>query len=482
MFHMSESTPGDLPDALDIHSYRHWKREHQQRALELLHERENSAWRPFYCPLASCDGKPHDEWEWEHARADQRPPKWSDPWLVMLMSGGRGAGKTRTGSEITHRVTKLAPRIGLIAPTGPDFRDTMVEGVSGILATSPPGQRPLWEPSKKRLTWPNGCIGQGFSAEEPDRLRGPQFGFVWGDEPGHWPLVEEVWANMLLGLRVGKNPKVIATSTPKPTKWMKAVIADPMTVVHRVSTYANLANLSETFQRTVLERYEGTRLGRQELHGEVLEDVEGALWGWEMFEWIAEAPTLTRIVVAVDPAGSVNPKADETGIVVLGIGEDKKIYVLADLTGRYTPAQWGDKVIEAYEDFSADSIIAEKNYGGLMVKHVLETSVEKRRALADVKLVESRRGKQIRANPIVALYEKKRVLHVGKRGDLALLEEEQTSWVPGESNSPSPNRVDALVHGATALAKQVMPAAVANPNELLRNRRTMPDRHLRAVI
>lgn len=464
---MRDETSGDLPD---LGAFKNWKPEAQQRALELLKERERSTWRPFYCPNHACDGKPHDDWDFPHARADQRPPKWNADWLVWLLSGGRGSGKTRTGGEVTHRVTNFTGRIILIAPTGPDLRETMVEGESGLLATAPPNNRPLWEPSKKKLTWPNGAVAQGFSAEEPDRLRGPQSGFVWADEPGHWPLVEEVWDNMLFGLRLGKNPKVVATTTPKPTKWMKKLLTDPMTVTHRVSTYANLENLADTYKRTVLDRYEGTRLGQQELHGELLEDVEGALWTWDMFQWIEEAPELQRIVVAVDPAGTANKKSDETGIIVIGIGFDKNLYVLHDATSRYSPEKWGSTSNGLYVEFSADAIVPEKNYGADMVKFVLENAGY---SGARIIPVQSRRGKAIRAEPIVALYEKKRVFHVGQRGDLAALEDELTTWVPGEGDSP--NRLDALVHGATELAKHVMPASISDPMKLLRGR------HLRAV-
>jgi phage terminase large subunit-like protein len=370
-------------------------------------------------------------------------------------------------------MTAHVPRIVLIGATGPDLRETMIEGVSGILATSPPGKRPLFEPSKKRLTWPNGCIAQGFSAEEPDRLRGPESGFVWADEPAHYPLVEEVWSNMQLGLRMGSRPKIVATTTPKPTKWMKELIKDPLTITRRVSTYANIGNLAEAFKRTVLDRFEGTRLGRQELHGEILEDVEGALWAWEMFQWVDFAPPLQRIVVGVDPAGSKNKSSDETGIVVEGVGYDKHLYVLADYTGRYSPRGWATRANEAYEEFGCDAIVAEKNYGGEMVKHTLETSGY---GGARIILVDSRRGKEIRAEPIVARYERKMVSHVGKPGDLAELEGEQTSWVPG--HGPSPNRVDAMVHAGTDLLKRLEPAAISSPNKLMR--RGGP-RHLRAV-
>lgn len=476
---MRETTPRPL----GLEDFKHWKPEAQAKALELLNEYRDSEWHEFFCPLPGCDGKPHDDWTWPHARADQHPPPWWDDWLTLFLTGGRGSGKTRTGSEVTHRVTKIVPHIALVAATGPDLRDTMVEGVSGILATAPPGGRPLWEPSKKKLTWPNGCVASGFSAEEPDRLRGPQTGFAWVDEPAHFPLAQQVWDNLLFGLRIktgfgGKpiRPKVIATSTPRPTRFVKELIASPSTVTHRVSTYANLDNLADTFKAVILDRYEGTRLGRQELHGEVLEDVEGALWTWDMFQWIEDAPHLVRIVVGIDPAGTCNPKSDETGIIVVGIGEDKNLYVLHDSTGRYSPEGWGSKANAAYDDFRADLLVPEKTYGQDMVTYVLRNSGY---TGARIKGVDSRRGKAIRAEPIVALYEKGRVFHVGRQGDLSDLEDELTTWVPGEGSSP--NRLDALVHACTELAGNAMPAAVADPNKILNGRRTPELRHLRAV-
>jgi phage terminase large subunit-like protein len=524
---MPDPTPPNVPDSDVLNAFRYWKPEVQERALDLLKQREHAPWRPFYCPDKHCNGQPHvvaegmkaectskagyhiwqpasealniweceecatkgtpinEEWLWPHARWDQRPPRWSDDWLYWFLSGGRGSGKTRTGAEVTHRVTDRTPRIILIAPTGPDLRETMVEGISGLQATAPPDKMPTWEPSKKKLTWPNGCIAQGFSAEEPDRLRGPQSGFIWCDEPAFYPDTQSVWDNMLFGLRVkgvkGFSPKVVATTTPKPTKWMKATLADAHTVVHRVSSYANIGNLDDIYRKVILPKYEGTRLGQQELHGELLEDVEGALWQWEMIQWIEDAPQLQRIVVAVDPAGSVNKDSDETGIIVVGIGFDKNLYVLADLTGTYSPAKWADKSVAAHEDYSADAIVAEKNYGGDMVRNTLENAKVPTAIRPRVLPVNSRRGKALRAEPVVALYEKQRVFHVGRRGDLLALEEEQTSWVPGEGASP--NRVDALVHGITELAKEILPAAVANPNDL-RGRyvsSTGADRHLRLI-
>jgi phage terminase large subunit-like protein len=465
------------PDA-----FRYWKPEAQERALDLLKEREANPYRPFYCANPLCDGKPHGNWDFNHARKDQRAPKWDEDWLYWLLSGGRGSGKTRTGSEITHKVTEYVPRIILIAPTGPDLRETMVEGMSGLLATSPPDKRPEWEPSKKKLTWPNGAIAQGFSAEEPDRLRGPQSGFIWADEPAFYPDTEAVWNNMLFGFRVknraGFKAKIVATTTPLPTRWMRELVKDPLTRIHRVSSYANIDNLDEVYRRVIIPKYEGTRLGQQELHGELLEDVEGALWQWGMLTWVPEAPHLVRIVVSVDPAGTANKRSDLTGIIVVGIDAAGVCYVLEDLSGRYSPGQWADKAVQAHEEWKADAIVAEKNYGGEMVRNTLENSKVRTAIIPRIILVDSRRGKALRAEPVVALYEKKRVVHVGNRGDLADLEEEQTSWVPGPG-SDSPNRVDALVHGVTDLFKLVEPSAIADPRTLMR--RAPTNRHLRAV-
>lgn len=512
---MSENPPEDVSH---IGSFRHWKPEYQQKALDLVRQREQTPWHPFYCKNPTCNGHAHcralddrecpgpwghewmltatwqcricqvsgepiDEWLFEHARADQRPPGWSLDWLYWFLSGGRGSGKTRTGSEVTHRVTEMTSRIILVGPTGPDLRETMIEGISGIQATAPPGKMPVWEPSKKKLTWPNGCVGQGFSAEEPDRLRGPQSGFIWADEPAHYPDTQAVWDNMLFGLRVkgkkGFTPKVVATTTPKPTKWMKKTLAEVHTVTHRVSSYANLMNLDDIYKRVILPKYEGTRQGKQEIDGELLEDVEGALWNWDMFQWIPEAPELQRVVVGVDPAGTKNKRSDETGLITAGIGFDKCIYVLDDRTDKYSPARWADTSMSLYDDFKADALVPETTYGKDMVIHTLENSRVAKQLAPRIIPVDSRRGKEIRAEPIVALYEKRRVFHVGQRGDLAKLEDEQTTWVPGEGDSP--NRVDALVHAVTELAKHVMPAAVSDPKRLLKDYQSPTSRHLRAV-
>ena len=441
----------------DIDDYRNWSAEAQQRALRMLQDADMSPYRPFYCKRIGCDGMEHDEWEWKHARADQHPPR--GDWFVWLMNGGRGSGKTRAGSEYAHRMAGRVPYLGLVAPTTSGVRDVMVEGESGILATAPPGRMPQWEPSKHKLTWPNGAEAYTFSAEEPARLRGHQFNWAWLDEPAHTPFIQPVWDNLLLCLRLPSKyePRVCATTTPTPIPWMKAMIANPDTVVTRVSTYANLPNLAGSFAKQVLARYEGTRLGRQELHGEILEDVEGALWNADDIRHEEAPDSFDRIVVGIDPAGGARPSNDETGIVVVAKKGDR-LYVLADRSGRYTPAQWAAVTLHLAEEFSADSIVAERNYGGEMVKHTLR-SVE---ATARVVTVHSRRGKALRAEPIVSLYEQGRAIHCGLFEDL---EAQMTSWVPGVDRS-SPDRVDALVHGATNLMRGGGAVSIGNPARL----------------
>jgi phage terminase large subunit-like protein len=478
---MSATPP---PDLSGLDGYQHWKPEAQEQALALLQEYEQRGWKPFFCPNPKCDGKPHGtDWNFNHARVDQRPPPWNGDWLTWLISSGRGAGKTYTGSNVINRASKRVRYIGLLGATGPDLRETMIEGESGILATAKPGERPEWNPSRKRLVWPNGCVAQGFSGEEPDRIRGKNTGLWWVDEPAHIDLIDACWKQIKLTLRApGDRPHIIATTTPKPSKWMKKLVADPKTITVRASTYVNLDNLNPAFAEMILEDFEGTRFGRQELHGEVLPDVEGSLWKAEMFVQISEdkVPDLERIVVGVDPAGSANPKSDETGIVVLGLA-DRRVYVLADYTGKYSPSGWARRALDAAEEFGADAIVAEKNYGGDMVRNTIEKEADDYALPPRVLPVNSRRGKQLRAEPIVAMYEKGRVVHVTgqHRNGLLELEGEQVEWVPGEG--PSPNRIDALVHAATEVAAGFLPASLADPTSLLRGRRAASNRHLHAV-
>lgn len=448
----------------NLDAYNRWTPAARERALQLLAERQRSEWRPFWCQNRTCPGTPHDEWTWNHARPDQRPP--TDPdWLVWLLKSGRGSGKTRTGAEATNRIVTKVPRIALIGSTAADVRDTMLEGQSGIITVAKPGQRPIYEPSKRRLTWPNGAIGTVFSAEEPDRLRGPEHYYAWADEPAHWPLVQSTWDMLMFGLRLGQHPRVIVTTTPKPKPWLKTLMAEPTTRMSVASTYDNLANLSPVFAQRIIAKYAGTRLGRQELDAEVLQDVEGALWDWDMLSRATIEPEAApdqyeRIVVGVDPAGSSNRKSDETGICVVGRANNH-LYLLADRSGVFSPNGWATRVLAAYEEFSADAIVAETNYGGEMVTNTIRTLAGPDSS-PRVLPVNSRRGKVLRAEPIVALYEQDRFHHVGVFDTLTT---QQSEWVPSESTD-SPDRVDALVHAATELVKTRGVTGVANPANL----------------
>ncbi|HEY3485649.1 MAG TPA: terminase family protein, partial [Ilumatobacteraceae bacterium] len=409
--------------------------------------------------VSGCDGKPHGRFAYNHARGDQWPPP--DPnWLVWFLSGGRGSGKTRTGSEYTRKMSERVGRMALIAPTGADVRDTMIEGESGLLkVASLAGISLKYEPSKRRLTFPNGCIATTFSAEEPDRLRGPQHGYAWLDEPAHMPLIDEVWSNLMFGLRLGDRPQVTLTTTPLPTKWVKERAKDPMTRLVRVSTRANMHNLAAAYQEVVIKRYEGTRLGKQELDGMILQDVEGALWNGDILHRAddIDPETMDRIIIAIDPAGSANRRSDETGIVVAGIRGDNG-YVFEDASGKYSPNGWAERALKLYEKYNADAIIAEKNYGGDMVRTVIERAVPKSMLPPRIIVTTAMKSKRLRAEPVVALYEQTRVFHTG---NLADLEDEMLTWVPGQGDSP--NRVDATVWALTELMKPGGELTMASP-------------------
>lgn len=438
-----------------------WDPDSRARLVEALEHATNPY--VWYCRKGrGCDGKPHPGAPEPHARGDQWPPEGND-WTTWLALGGRGSGKTRSGSEWTRKKSQRAARGAIIGPTVAHVREVLVEGESGIIRVfERAGTKVLWEPSKRRVTLPSGAVISTYSGEEPDRLRGPEHHYAWLDEPAHMPLIRDVWDNLLLGLRLGKHPQVYCTTTPLPTQWVKDIIADPDTRSVRVSTYVNLDNLAPTFRKQVLEKYEGTRLGRQELHGEVLEDVEGALWSWELIESNREDvpfELMDRIVVGVDPAGTSSRQRDETGIVVVG-RRGNNLYVLADGSGHYTPDGWAGKAWALYERYQADSIVAEKNYGGEMVLSTLRNHRIHTLGRMDghIDLVQSRRGKNLRAQPIVALYEQGRVHHTGVFEEL---ETQMTMWVPGVGESP--DRVDALVHACTDAGGVTERADIALP-------------------
>lgn len=434
-----------------------WPKEQREKAAEQLRALADGTMRAWYCKRGrTCDGEPHPGYDYPHARGDQWPPPGTD-WRYWFLSGGRGSGKTRTGAEYTWRMADRVSRIALVAPTGADARDTMVEGVSGLqFVAARNGQRIEYEPSKRRVTFPNGCIATTFSAEQPDRLRGPQHGFAWLDEPAHYPDVEEVWSNLIFGLRLGERPHVVLTSTPLPTPWVKAIQGrTDVTRTIRVSTFSNRKNLAESFIEELMDQWDGTRLGKQELYGELLLDVPGALWSEAIIQHEkVDYNDLERIVVAVDPAGTANRRSDATGIIVIG-SMGKNAWVINDSTGKYSPTEWGRKVIDLYHLYKADAVVVEKNFGGDMVSEVITRAVKESELPPRVLVKTAMRNKQLRAEPIVSLYEQSRVFHYGALADL---EDEMLTWVPGKGDSP--NRVDALVWGLTELMQPAREARV----------------------
>lgn len=387
------------------------------------------------------------------ARPEQQPPK-DVPWRVWMYMAGRGAGKTRSAAEwAIAQASSMKCRGALVGRTPADVRDVMIEGESGILACSRPDFMPVYEPTKRRLKWPNGSTAYAYSAEVPSQLRGPQHHWAWADEASSWTdapkgnVVDTSWNNLMLGLRLpGMPSRCAVTTTPKNNKLTKAILKAAGTVLTKGTTYDNLANLSPEFQTDVLAAYEGTRIGRQELNGELLEDVEGALWSLQMIDGprVDKAPDLRRVVVAVDPSGGDRDGNDEQGIVVAGVGVDGEFYVLADRSCKLSPAGWANRAAGAYHEYHADRIVAEGNFGGQMVKSTLQSVAPD----VPVRIVTASRGKVQRAEPIAALYEQGRVHHVGA---LPKLEDQMTEWTPQDAGSP--DRVDALVWALTDLSK-----------------------------
>lgn len=386
-----------------------------------------------------------DDWA-NRARPEQLPP--AGDWTIWLFCAGRGAGKTRAGAEWVRSITPNVGRIALVGPTAADVRDVMVEGESGILSICPDRDRPTYEPSKRRIVWNNGAIAQMFSSEEPDRLRGPQFGAAWADELAAWRNAGDTWSMLQFGLRLGAHPRQLVTTTPKPIKLLRELLArDGQDVaVTRGSTYDNRANLAPAFFSQIVRQYEGTRLGRQELNAELLDDVEGALWSRDMIDAArignGSTPDLRRVVVAIDPATTAGEDSDETGIIVAAIGLDGDGYVLEDLSGKYAPREWAAKAVNAYRRHRADRIIAERNQGGDMVEATIRTIDP----LVPVRTVHASRGKITRAEPVASLYEQKRVHHVGA---FDTLEDQLCGFAPGVAGSP--DRLDSLVYALTDL-------------------------------
>ena len=378
-------------------------------------------------------------------------------WRYWLVQAGRGFGKTRVGAETIREwaSVKLQGPIHLIAPTAADVRTVMVEGPSGLLSCYPPEQRPEYEPSRRRISWPNGNVAITFSADEPERLRGPQCERFWCDELASWRFVDEAWDNLLFGFRLG-DPKGIVTTTPKPIRIMRDLVADPHTVVTRASSYDNRANLAPAFFESIIKKYEGTRIGRQELMAELLEDIPGALWTRPMIDNnrlpLAEVrwDLLERIVVAIDPAVTATEESDETGISVCGLTRSGHIVVLEDLSGRMSPNDWAGVAVSAYRRYRADRIVGEVNNGGdLVAGNIRGVDVN-----VPFRAVRASRGKAVRAEPVAALYEQNRVHHVRyndhRDRPLEIMEDQLCMFVPGVTGK-SPDRMDALVWAITDL-------------------------------
>ena len=372
------------------------------------------------------------EFDWQSIARPEQLPLADDEWSTWLILAGRGFGKTRTGAETVRSwATGSTPhspgrygRLALVAETAADARDVMVEGESGILAVHPPDFRPTYEPSKRKLTWPNGATALLFNGTEPDQLRGPQFDAAWVDELAKYEHAADVWDQLAFSLRLAKQPHKVVTTTPRPIPVLKAIIVDPTTRITRGRTLDNAVNLAPGVVEALMKRYAGTRFGRQELEAELLTDTPGALWRWEDIEEprikAALLPPLKRVVVAVDPAVTSGEDADETGIIVAGIDERGHAYVLEDLSGRFTPDAWARKAVGAYHTHRADRIVAS-------------------------------RGKVVRAEPVSALHKQRRVHHAGVFPQL----EEQMSAFTADFNRGqagySPDRVDALVWALSEL-------------------------------
>lgn len=394
------------------------------------------------------------KYDWSFwARPDQIPPP--GKWRHWMLRSGRGVGKTRSGAEwVIDRAKKKKGPIAIIGETAGDVRNTMVEGQSGVMSCAPPWFMPKYEPSKRRLTFPNGVIATTYSGDEPGQLRGPNTQTVWADELAKWKYCDEAFDNMELGLRIGE-PRCIITTTPRPIPIIKRLGKDPDTVTTQVSTYVNIANLSEEYIRYVVRRYEGTRLARQELYGETLEEVAGALWSPDVIEdtRVKRCPMLRSIVVAIDPAEAADERTSEweendtaeVGIVAAGLGDyDSHGYVLADASGFWSPGEWARRAVQLYRSLGANYIVAERNKGGKMVEHTIHTVDDR----IPVKLVWASQGKDVRAEPVSALYEQRRVHHVGLFGEM---ESQMCSFVPKDRIRTRLDRMDALVYSITQL-------------------------------
>jgi len=383
-------------------------------------------------------------------------------WLVKA---GRGYGKTRVGVEQVRMWVQDNPIVNLVGPTSDDARDIMIEGESGILAKCPIGERPLYQSSKRRLVWPNGALSLIFTADEPERLRGKQHYKLWADELAAWRYAES-WEQIQFGLRLGKHPQAIITTTPKPTKLVKELVNDPNCIVTHGKTYDNKQNLAPAFLKKIITKYEGTRLGRQEIEAELLEDNPNALWTHSLIEKYrirqAQMVPLQRIVVGVDPAVTAKEDSNDTGIVAVGMdfNDPPHFYVLADNTIHETPDAWAKKVVWTVAQVNADRVVGEVNNGGDLV----EANIRHQDPNIPYKSVRASRGKIVRAEPISALYEQGRVHHLGM---FAELEDQMCDFDPILELQDSPDRMDALVWAITELAEMEVETIISHDADII---------------
>ena len=386
------------------------------------------------------------------SRPDQIAP--NGDWLTWILKAGRGAGKTRTGSEDTWWTSFLGEeRVAIVCPTNNDVRKTCYEGESGLLNVVPKALILDYNRTSMEM-WIKNIHGTssylvGYSAEEPERLRGPQHSLAWCDELAAWRNLQDTWDMLEFTMRLGPHPRKIVTTTPKPNKILRELLKEETTVVTHASTFANAANLPAVFLEKLKAKYAGTRLGRQELEAELLEDIVGALWSLSSFDdhRVHDLPEMQRIVVSLDPSGTdgESDTADDVGIIVAGLGVDGRGYILDDLTCNMSPDGWGRRSVDAYNTWAADLIVAERNFGGAMVKFVVK-SVDDNVAYKEVT---ASRGKVVRAEPVAALYEQGKVSHVGNFPEL----EDQMSMftTAGFMGDGSPDRLDAAVWALTEL-------------------------------
>ena len=404
------------------------------------------------------------DWEtWAHFQQiapDRLKPE--TQWSTWLIMGGRGAGKTRAGAEWVRQLVRTEPsdpalRIALVGASYGEAREVMIDGVSGLRSLNWVDGKPTFTSSRRQITWPNGAVAQLFSAEDPEELRGPQFGFAWLDEVGKWSNDRETFDMLQFGLRLGKRPRQVITTTPRPTRLLKQLLSDDSVVTTRMTTDDNAVNLPRAFLEAVNRKYGETRLGRQELEGELVDDIDAALFTRELIERARcrVVPPLRRIVIGVDPPVSHKARASVCGIVCAGVSDTAEAYVLEDASlANATPYAWAKRVVETYERWNADRVVAEVNQGGDMVETVLRNAFP---ALSFAG-VHATRGKRTRAEPVAALYERGLVHHAGQFRNL---EDQMCNFGPdGLSLGESPDRVDALVWSLTHL---MLNAADANP-------------------